>query len=157
MVVFGMVVKNVFKNRKQYENYRRQSTLGNFLFARWDTIKEILLQKWRLNPDFLYITDALKVYNINSGDFDEKLSQKLLEEEIEFCNPNLLILLGGAPLELLDSHLQYKEIVESKKIIKIKGINCVVAPFPISQGKTQKNFKQKIEIATEKIRACLKN
>ena len=69
----------------------------------------------------------------------------------------MLILLGGVPLKVLDNHLQYKEIVESKKIIKMKGINCVIAPFPIGQGKTQKNFKQKIEIATEKIRAYLKN
>jgi len=156
IVLFAHLI-SVIENPKQYENYRRQLTLGNFSFTSWDTMKEILLQKWRLNPDFLYITDASKVYNINSGDFDAELSQKLLEEEIEFCNPNLLILLGSAPLKLLNSHLQYKEIVESKKIIKIKGINCVVAPFPIGRGRTQKSFKKKIEIATKKIRACLKN
>lgn len=117
--------------------------------------------EWGIDFDFLYMTDASKVYKNGSWedrDFDKGKSKELLGAEIEHCNPDLIILLGGQPLYLLDNTKSYASVVESGKPILIQGKRCVVAPFFIGNGPTQPNFRKRLETATylikEEISRC---
>jgi hypothetical protein len=108
------------------------------------------LIEWGINFDFLYITDAAKVYKHNSwkdNDFDFEKSKKLLKDEIEFCNPDLIILLGWKALRIVDETQSFRNIVESHSFMKINGKQIVVAPFLCGQGLCQHNFKKRFENA----------
>jgi len=114
---------------------------------------------WEIGFDFLYITDASKVYKKGSRkNFNKEKSKKLLELEIEFCNPDLIILLGAQPLHLLGIK-DYAFVVESGEIITIKNKKCVVAPFFIGNGpagnRGGKGFKKRLEIASNLIRKLI--
>jgi len=109
---------------------------------------------------YCYITDAAKVYKNGSWkdrDFDKKKSKELLQSEIELCNPDLIILLGASGLELLNKNIKYGEAVERGKPIFINGRECVVTPFFTGQGPTQKNFKERLKIASKLIESKTKN
>jgi len=113
------------------------------------------LSEWGIDFDFLYITDASKVFKKGSWqdrDFDRKKSKDLLGAEIEFCNPDLIILLGSQPLHLLTETKNYAFAVESGKPIFIKGKKCVVSPFFIGNGPAQPNFKKRLKIASHLIK-----
>ena len=117
-----------------------------------------MLAQWNLDLSYLYITDAAKVYKKSSWkdrDFDNKLSKELLEKEIALCNPDLLIMLGNAGLSLLLPKVKYGDIVESQQPISIHSIKTIVAPFPIGNGPTQKNYPKRLQLATEKILSSL--
>jgi hypothetical protein len=49
------------------------------------------------------------------------------------------------------------EAVERGKPILINGSECVVTPFFTGQGHTQKNFKEKLNIASKLIESKTKN
>jgi len=122
---------------------------GNSFCNSWNTVKK-LFTEWGIDFDFLYITDASKVYSDNSWDdfdFNTEKSLELLKSEIEICNPDLIILLGRTPFLLLDKNhaKNYSDITKNGKIIKIMDKRCIVSPFPIGCGRTQKDFKLKIE------------
>jgi len=126
-------------------------------FNSWKTIQEIF-NYWNLDFNFLYITDASKVYNFNSWkdfDFNKVKSKKLLEDEIDLCKPDLIILLGRNPLVLLDQNLSkdFTNLIMNEKIVRIMNRNCIVSPFLVGMGKTQSNFKIKIE----KVKKMLKS
>ena len=132
-----------------------------FGFNSWSKIRNQLVE-WGIDFNFLYITDASKVYKKGSRkdwDFDREKSKELLEAEIEFCKPDLIILLGGQPLCLLDKTKNYASVVESGIPLLIKGKKCVVAPFFIGNGpvgnKGGKGFKKRLEIATILIKKVL--
>lgn len=121
-------------------------------------IKEQLTD-WDIDVDFLYITDASKVFKNGSWedwDFDREKCKKLLESEIEICKPDLIILLGSQPLRLLDENKKYSVVVEAGKTILIKNINCVVAPYFFGNGpvgnRGGKGFEERLKIATDLIR-----
>lgn len=127
-----------------------------FRFASWRAIKNNL-NTWNINLDNCYITDAAKVYKVNSWkdrDFDKQKSKELLEKEIDLCNPNLIILLGAAPLDLLKKEFKYSEVVESKAIL-IRGKETVVSPFLTGNAPTQVNFKERLANATALIKKCI--
>ncbi|MBU2109908.1 hypothetical protein KKB71_03090 [Patescibacteria group bacterium] len=117
--------------------------------------------EWRIDFNFLYITDASKVYKKGSRknhDFDKEKSKELLEAEIEFCNPDLTILLGKSPLLLLDKTKNYASVVESGELILLNNKKCIVAPFFIGNGPAGNNrgkrtlgFERRLEIATNLI------
>lgn len=138
---------NEFDNSECFDKSRRK------------IIKE-QLAKWDINIDFMYITDAKKVFKNGSWkdrDFDEEKSKKLLEAEIEICNPDLIILLGGKSLGLLDKNQKYGITVESGKTILIKDKKFVVAPYFFGQGPTGnsrggKGFVERLRIATDLIK-----
>lgn len=146
----------VIDNEAQYRKYTSQLNAGKtFSFNSWNKIKSQLI-KWNIDFDFLYITDAMKVYkkgSLEDRDFDRKESKKLLEAEIEFCNPNLVILLGASPLHLLERDKNYASAVEGGKSILIQGRKCIVAPFLIGKGHTQPHFKKRLEMATDLIKS----
>ena len=125
-----------------------------FSYNRWKKVRNQFVE-WEIDFPFLYITDASKVYNEGSWegrDFDRQRSKELLEGEIEFCNPDLIILLGAQPLYLLDKTINYASAVDSGKPISILNRKCVVAPFFLGNGPTQPNFRKRLQIATRLIK-----
>ena len=149
----------VINNEDEYKKYINPSGKGkHFSFNSWNKIKS-QLNEWKVDFDFLYITDTSKVYKEGSWkdwDFDKQKSKKLLEAEIEFCNPDLIILLGKPTLNLLDETKNYASVVEGGKPILIKNKKCVVAPFFFGNGPSGnshgKGFKKRLEIATNLIK-----
>ncbi|TYP53746.1 hypothetical protein [Thermosediminibacter litoriperuensis] len=80
-----------------------------FEYNKWQRVYSQLI-KWKINLEFCYITDASKVYWSdlqNKKGFNKEASKSLLKSEIDFCKPDLIILLGGQPLKLLFD-LEYK-------------------------------------------------
>lgn len=147
----------IVNNLTEYKKLTKLDKKGSYGFASWLKVKNQLAD-WGIDFDFLYITDASKVYKEGSWkdrNFNKEKSKELLESEIEFCNPNLIILLGAQPLSLLGIK-NYALIVESGKIIKIKNKRCIVAPFFIGNGpagnRGGKGFKKRLEIANDLIK-----
>lgn len=148
----------VIENREQYKEFvRALGGKGAYGFRNRMRVKE-QLSEWNIDLDLLYITDASKVYKEGSWknfDFDRQKSKELLEREIEFCNPSLIILLGGKPLFLLDKTKKFSEVVESGKPILIKGVKCVVSPFITGQGIAHSDFKPRMKITTPLIQKSI--
>lgn len=153
-VVFWAQLFSVIKNEANYKNYISHLTDKElFRFSSWNKVYNQLCN-WKLDLDFCFITDAAKVYKYGSWknrDFDKKRSKELLLEEIEICNPDLIIILGAEPLKLLEPDIKYGDIVDSGKIININNFKVVVSPFIIGNGPTQKNFKERLDVASKLI------
>jgi len=158
-VVLAAFLFPVVNSSVQYQKFVHEMDVERYFgFSRYKRIKDQLIE-WGIDLDFLYITDASKVYKSGSWeneDFDREKSKKLLESEIEFCKPNLIILLGAPALRLLDGNKKYSEIVESGKYIYIKGIKSVVSPFFIGNGIGQPNFDERLKTATRLIKKLMK-
>lgn len=106
----------------------------------------------------MYITDAAKVYRAGSWkdrDFDKEKSKRLLMEEINICAPDTIIILGSAGIFLLCPEQKYGEIIDRGRPILISGIETIVTPFPIGNGPTQKNFSERMRLASELIRKTM--
>lgn len=113
------------------------------------------LEKWNLDLNNCYITDAAKAYKESSykdRDFDNTKSKKLLMAEIEACKPSLIILLGGQPLRFLLPKMKYSSVVETGEYLDFNRIKVVVSPFITGQGHTQKNYHARLNIVTELIK-----
>ncbi|MDD4569987.1 MAG: hypothetical protein PHE70_07690 [Tepidanaerobacteraceae bacterium] len=140
--------------RSQSEYYSFTNSLNkkqSFSFNSWNTFRSQFNQ-WSINLDYLYVTDAAMVYKIdNNTFFDKDKSRRLLKQEIEICNPDLIIMLGSSSFDLLTKGLKFGEVAESGRAISVQGIKCVVCPFISGQGVTQKRFKEKLAKATEAI------
>lgn len=131
---------------KLAEEYRR------FGYGNWSKIKEMITD-WGIGFENMFITDAAKVYRENSNDkFDLKKSRELLKKEIDFCKPDMLILLGSRPLDLLTKDYNYAAVVDQAELLKIEGIDTVVCPFPTGNGRSQKNFCQRMNNSRRLIR-----
>ena len=133
---------HLFGNLDLYKKFRNAFGKNPETALRYD---KFILEECKLNLDFLYITDAKKVYQDNSWKkFDYYQSQNLLEEEIKFCQPNVIIFLGNSGLELLTSKKwKLADYYKNDENIKIKGIDCFVFPFPTGQGLIWKKIYQK--------------
>lgn len=158
-IVFWSQLYGAINSKEEYENYI--SLLKDkklFAYNSWVKVYNQFLN-WNINLDCCYITDASKVYKYGSykdRDFDVKKSKELLCNEIEVCKPNAIILLGGQPLKLLFPKLKYSKTVEEGKHLNFNGIKVGVSPFITGQGHTQKNYKGRLEIASDLIKAVLK-
>ena len=157
-IVFWACLYSVLNPKDEYRKFIQE--LG-FAFKGWETMWKQLCD-WKIDLSFCYVTDASKVYKKNSWedkDFDKQKSKELLEAEIEFCNPDLIILLGAKPLYLLDRTKNYTFVVESGNPLLIKGKKCVVAPFLIGNGPVGNRhgmgFKKRLEIASDLIVSML--
>lgn len=154
-IVLFTHLMSIIETKSKYKEYTdKLKTKKSFSFNSWNTIKTQLIS-WNIDLDFLYVTDAAKVYKKGSWedrDFNRQKSKELLEAEIDFCNPDLIILFGTLPLGLLDKTKNYASIVKSGKEILIKDKKCIVVPFLIGNGPTQPNFKKRLNIATSLIR-----
>ncbi len=130
---------HLFGNLDLYKRFR--SAFGEDPETAFKKYSKFILEECKLNLDFLYITDAKKVYQDNSREkFDDCQSQNLLKEEVNFCQPNVIIFLGLSGLELLTGK-KWKLIdyYQSNEDIKIKGIDCFVFPFPTGKGSIWRN------------------
>lgn len=130
-----------------------------FSFNSWDKIKKWFAQ-CNIDLDYLYVTDGKKVYkegSLENDDFDKKKSKELLEEEIDLCSPDLIVILGASSLSLLDKSRKYNFTAEEGKVIEIRGRRCIVAPFPIGLGRIQHNFEKRLSIATHLIKHLIKS
>lgn len=145
----------VINSESEYKKLADQlNTQKPFSFRNWSKIKNQLIE-WDMDFNFLYITDAMKVYKKGSWedrDFDKEKSKKLLGDEIEFCNPNLIILLGASPLHLLMEDKSYASLADSGNPFLVNGRKYIVAPFLIGNGRTQPNFEKRLGIATNLIK-----
>ena len=97
-IVLWTQLMPIIDNEIEYRKYAsKQNPKKSFSFNSWSRIKRQLIE-WNIDFDFLYITDAMKVYKRESWkyrDFDKEKSKELLKVEIEFCNPDIVILLGA--------------------------------------------------------------
>ncbi|MBA4603423.1 hypothetical protein [Thermoactinomyces mirandus] len=164
-VVFFAHLLPCIQSSAEYAEYNdRLDHNQKYRYRSWKMVREHLI-KWNLDFDFLYITDARKVYKPDSLQyknidrqkrrkyFNEALSKRLLEAEIDFCKPDLIILLGAPPLKLLDRNRKYAAIVDNNEPILIKQRKTIVAPFPSSLSKTQPRFTERMSSATKLILA----
>ncbi len=142
-------------SREKYQEFIDEMEVNRYFgFNKWERVRDQFVD-WGIDFDFLYITDASKVYkegSWNNWNFDRKKSRELLENEIEFCNPDLIILLGTSPLYLLDNTINYASAVGSGKLISVLKRSCVVAPFFLGNGRAQSSFRKRLDIATDLIR-----
>lgn len=162
-IVFFAHLLPLIQNSAEYAQYNDLLDHNqSYRYRSWKMVKEHLI-KWELDFDFLYITDARKVYKPDSLQyknidrqkrrkyFSESKCKKLLEAEIDFCDPDLIILLGAPPLKLLDRNRKYAAIVDNNEPILINQRKTIVAPFPSSLSKTQPRFSERMASATELI------
>jgi hypothetical protein len=135
--------------------HRLEEGYQRFGYGNWSKIKEMITD-WGIGFENMFITDAAKVYRENSNDkFDLKKSKELLKKEIEFCKPDKLILLGSRPLDLLTKEYNYATVVDQAEVVKIEGIKTVVCPFPTGNGRSQKNFCQRMDNSRRLIKEVL--
>ena len=52
----------------------------------------------------------------------------------------------------LELMVKYGDVIESREHLDLNEIRVVVSPFIIGQGHTQKNYKERLDIASELIR-----
>lgn len=157
-VAFWAHLFSVINNEADYREYTSRLTdKGLFRFSSWNKVHNQLCN-WKLDLNFCFITDAAKVYKHGSWkdrDFDRQRSKELLLEEIRTCKPDITIILGAAPLALLDPDIKYGDIIDGGKTINIGSFKCIVAPFIIGNGPTQLNFKERLASASELILEAL--
>lgn len=153
-VVFYAHVMQELKNEKDYRFFysKLDKEYQKFGYGNWSKVKEMIAD-WEVSFENIFITDASKVYAEGSSDkFDLDKSRELLKREIEFCNPDILVLLGWKPLNLLAKEYQYSDIVDKCEILNIEGISTVVFPFPVGNGRSQRNFYQRMDNSKKLIR-----
>lgn len=140
----------LISSKDEYKEYADQIGSKRSFFNSWSIVKK-QLEAWDVPYDFLYVTDAKKVYKKGSWDdqdFDEEKSRELLKAEIDLCKPDLVILLGASPLQLMEGGQNFATAVEGGRVIMSQGTRCVVAPFFIGMGRAGFDFKRRLEIAT---------
>lgn len=147
---------HLFGNLDLYKRFRNALDKNPETSLRYD---KFILEECKLNLDFLYITDAKKVYQDNSWKkFNLYQSRNLLEEEINFCRPDVIIFLGGSGLELLGKKWKLADYYQGTKDIKIKGIDCFAFPFPTGMGLIwKKKYQKEVEIEIGKLKNNLRN
>lgn len=154
-IVFWSQLYPVINSKEEYEIYNSLVDEKDlFKYTSWSKVKK-QLSEWNIDLNNCYITDAAKVYkeaSYKDRDFDNDKSKELLISEIEACKPNIIIILGGQPLRLLFPEFKYSEVVESGEYLDFNGIKVIVSPFITGQGPTQKNHKERLNIASGLIR-----
>ena len=142
---------HLFGNLDLYKKFRSAFGKNPEAALRYD---KFILDECELNLDFLYITDAQKVYQDNSWKkFDHDQSKILLEEEINFCQPDVIIFLGGSGLELLAERRKLADYYQSNENIKINGIDCFMFPFPTGMGLIwKKKYRKEVEMEIGKLK-----
>jgi hypothetical protein len=158
-VVFWSNLYDVINSKYDYDRYNKLLLNDNlFSYRSWYKVLEIL-KEWNINLESCYITDACKVYKVGpkeTSKFDIKKSKDLLHKEINFCEPDLLILLGRKPLKLLIPDVNYSDAVEKGEYLTYGDIIVVVSPFITGQGHTQKNYSKRLNIASNLIKQYIK-
>ena len=149
-VVFYAHLMQQIKSRQEYEHYcgKLDMFYQKFKFGSWLNVLKTLTE-WKIDLDNLFITDASKVYMEESDKkFDKIKSKELLIREIKLCSPDILILLGDIPFNLLSKDYTFAEVVDNARLLEIEGIKTVVSPFPTGLGRTRKDFRPRMNKTT---------
>lgn len=155
VALYAHLFQSVGGNRAIFREFEERLGTKRSFFSSWNAVREQLLA-WDINLDDAYITDAKKVYAKGSWkdrDFDVERSKELLEAELRLCKPDLVILLGGSPLSLFAPDVRYADAVVAKEPPTLCGAKTVVAPFFIGNGRTQKDFRKRMKVATRHVLA----
>lgn len=150
-VVFYAHLFPIVKCEGEYISFTKNLKVNKpFSFKSYIGVRQKILSM-NIDFDYVFLTDAAKVYKENPSPndlFDQIKSKELLIEEINYCKPNLILILGSKPLSLLMKNLSYRDCVENQSYLNFKGIKCVVSPFICGQGLAQKNFKERFANAS---------
>jgi hypothetical protein len=112
-----------------------------FKFDGYKRIYEILKSEWKLDFDYLYITDAKKVYKKGEDKFDLSLCRELLQNEIKICDPDKIILLGYDALSLLLPGKKLNEAIGKPQ--NCYGYKTAVSYFPVGRGASHYQKRKK--------------
>jgi hypothetical protein len=108
------------------------------------------LNSWQVDLDFLYLTDARKLYKANNlpkkqQKIDKVASYDFIKKEIEIVQPHLIYLLGSQAFTLFGYKRElYAEYV-GKKIIEIENTPAIVVPFVTGNGNKGSNKDRFVE------------
>lgn len=123
----------------QFYNNLPKRTFG------YNSYQDILfaLNSWQVDLDFLYLTDARKIYKANNlpkeqQKIDKVASYEFIKKEIEIVHPHIIYLLGSQAFTLFGNKGELFAEYVGKKIIEIENIPAIVAPFVTGQGKSNK-------------------
>jgi hypothetical protein len=109
---------------------------------------------WGVDLNFLYLTDARKVYG-EDGTIDEENSLIFVKNEIKAAKPDRIILLGRDAFTLFGYKKENYRVFVGEKKIEIDGITAVVAPFITGNGRGGTN-KELFPIRYENVKNLLK-
>jgi len=142
---------HLFGNLDLYEKFKSAFGINPKKLLRYD---KFILEECGLSLDFLYRTDAKKIYKDNSWEkFNYDQSQNLLEDEINFCRPDAIIFLGRSGLELLGEKCKLADYYRGDENIRIKGVDCFVFPFPTGMGLIwKKKYQNEVKIEIGKLK-----
>lgn len=138
-----------YMEKEEYKNYTKTYKLK--AYSGYDISKDLIQL---LGLEHLYITDASKVYKKGSWkdkDFNKFQSKELLEQEIDICNPDLIVLLGKNAMELLGFKERFSE-VNGRTIITRNNKPYIIATFP---SRANPSYKSRAEITKMLIRQTL--
>lgn len=138
---------------EEFKVYRDNYQLP--IFKSWKKAKEMIMSLGDHN--LFFITDAMKVYNESSnddGDFNRMISLELIHKEIEFCNPDLVIILGESSCKLI-LNVNYSKVV-SDQILLINDRHYLVGPFPSNQS-NKKLFTERTDRLIDSINRFFDN
>lgn len=130
----------------QFYNRLPKKTFG------YNSYQDVLfaLNSLQVNLDFLYLTDARKVYKANNlskeqQKIDKVASFKFIKREIEIVKPQLIYLLGSQSFTLFGyKKEQFSEYV-GRKIIEVEHTPAIVAPFVTGNGNKGSNKERFIK------------
>lgn len=114
-----------------FRNFRKKHDITSF--KSWKRTRDFLLEIGQL--EYMFITDARKVYQRGLDDFDDIKSKELMNSEIEFCKPDLVVLLGNKTAGLFDLGLDFNEAIE-KGVLVVNHTKFIVASFPSNANGT---------------------
>lgn len=124
----------------QFYNHLSGETFG------YTSYRDVLfaLNSWQVDIDFLYLTDARKIYKSNNlpkeqQRIDKVASYEFIKKEIETVQPHLIYLLGSQAFTLFGYKRELFAEYVGKKTIAIENTPAIVAPFVTGQGKSNKD------------------
>jgi len=137
-----------YMEKEEYKKYIKNNKLK--AYAGYDLSKDLIQV---LDLDYIYITDASKVYKKDTREdknFDKIRSKELIEREISICDPDLIILLGNQPMKFMGFKEEFKEVCNSVLISEDKSY--IIAPFPSRRNRT---YATRVEAAKTLFRSTL--
>ncbi|MEI2368913.1 hypothetical protein [Niallia circulans] len=130
----------------QFYNHLPKKTFG------YTSYQDVLfaLNSWQVDLDFLYLTDASKVYKPNNlpkeqQKIDKVTSYEFIKKEIDIVQPHLIYLLGSQAFTLFGYKGGLFAEYVGKKIIEIENIPTIVAPFVTGNGNKGSNKDRFVE------------
>lgn len=130
----------------QFYNHLTKKTFG------YNSCQDVLfaLNSRQVDLDFLYLTDARKIYKANNLPKEQQKIDKValfqfIKKEIEIVQPHLIYLLGSQAFTLFGYKGELFAEYVGKKIIEIENTPAIVAPFVTGNGNKGNNKDRFVE------------